>query len=172
MHFPFDQVIRLGPYDGLLREVILRLKHAPGEGLAEVLGELWADHSAPRLRSLGAALVVPVPLHWWRRLTRGYNQSEVLAQALAARLGLPCRPGCLRQVRATSHQKGQSPANRRSNVRDAFRGQSRPELKGQTVLLVDDVLTTGSTAGEAARALRRAGAARVVVAVLARTVRK
>jgi ComF family protein len=172
VHFPFDQALRLGPYDGLLREVILRLKHAPGEGLAEVLGELWAEHSEPRLRSLGAAVVVPVPLHWWRRLSRGYNQSEVLARAVAARLGLPCRPGFLRQVRATSHQKGQSTANRRSNVQGAFRGQPHPEMRGQTVLLVDDVLTTGSTAGEAARALLRAGAARVVVAVLARTVRK
>jgi predicted amidophosphoribosyltransferase len=105
-------------------------------------------------------------------LWRGYNQSESLARALAFRLKIPCQPGWLRQVRATAHQKGQTPADRRSNVKDAFRGQPHPDLQGKIVLLVDDVFTTGSTASEAARALRCAGAAHILVAVLARTVKK
>jgi ComF family protein len=165
--YHFDRAVRLGPYQGLLRDLILRLKHAAGEALAETLGDTWAEHGGPRLRELGAQVVVPVPLHWWRRWTRGYNQSETLARALAARLRLPCRPGWLRRVRFTPQQTRQSPADRRTNVRGAFRARAGARLKGRTVLLVDDVLTTGSTCSEAARALRDAGAARVVVAVLA-----
>lgn len=166
--FPFERVVRLGPYAGLLRDVILRLKHATGEGLAELTGELWAEHSGPRLQELGAEVVVPVPLHWWRRWQRGYNQSEALARALAARLRLPCRPAWLRRIRHTPFQTQQFTTAREENVRGAFYARPRSGLHARTVLLVDDVLKTGSTAGEAARALRAAGAARVVVAVLAR----
>jgi ComF family protein len=165
--FHFERVFRLGPYDGPLRELVLRMKHGSGEGLAEVLGLLWAEHAGPRLRALGATAVVPVPLHWRRRWARGYNQSEALARALAAHLAVPCRPRWLRRVRHTPMQTRQAPSERPGNVRDAFR--ARPgACAGQVVLLVDDVLTTGSTASEAARALRAAGAARVAVAVLAR----
>lgn len=166
--FPFERVLRLGPYDGLLREVVLRLKHLAAEGLAEVLGEVWAERLGPALSGVGVDVLVPVPLHWRRRWVRGYNQSEALAHGLAARLRLPCRPRWLRRIRATPEQKAQSPTERRANLRGAFRATPWAALAGKTVLLVDDVLTTGSTASEAARALRAAGAARVVVAVLAR----
>ena len=166
--FHFESVLRLGPYDGPLRELILRMKHPSGAGLAEALGLLWADHAGPRLRAAGATAIVPVPLHWWRHWQRGYNQSEALARAVAGRLGVPCRPRWLRRVRHTPHQTRQPPSARPGNVRDAFRARPGAPLAGQAVLLVDDVLTTGSTASEAARALRAAGAGRVVVAVLAR----
>jgi ComF family protein len=168
LRFSFERVHRLGPYQGKLREVILRLKHAPGEGLAEVLGDLWAEHAEAHLRALAAEVVVAVPLHWWRRLTRGYNQSEALARALAFRLNLPHQSPWLRRIRATPQQTQQNPAGRKTNVQGAFRCRRPNRLAGKTVLLVDDVLTTGSTADEAARALNAAGAARVVVAVLAR----
>jgi ComF family protein len=163
----FERAVRLGPYEGLLRELILRLKHGSGEALAAGLGDLWAAHAGQRLAALAAGVVVPVPLHWRRRWQRGYNQSEALAHALAAHLRLPCRPGWLRRIRHTPQQTQQTPAGRRDNVRGAFQGRAHARLKGQTVLLVDDVLTTGSTCSEAARALRVAGAGRVVVAVLA-----
>jgi ComF family protein len=165
--FPFAKVVRLGPYEGRLREVVLRLKRASGEGLAELVGALWGECGEARLRALGAEVVVPVPLHWRRRWRRGYNQSEALARALAARLGLPCRPWWLRRTRHTPLQTQQSRAGRLDNVRGAFRGRGSG-LAGRAVLLVDDVLTTGGTAAEAARALRRAGARCVMVAVLAR----
>jgi ComF family protein len=168
MPFAFERVVRLGPYDGILREAILRLKNLAGEGLAEVLGGLWAEHDTTRLRELGADVVIPIPLHWLRRWTRGYNQSEALAQPLAVGLHLPCRPGWLRRIRSTPQQTQQTPSHRKINVKGAFQGRPRTGLAGKTVLLVDDVMTTGSTASEAARALRQAGAARVVVAVLAR----
>jgi len=165
--FHFEQVLRLGSYEGLLREAILRMKHSAGETLAEAVGEWWADHQVAKLRDVGADWIVPIPLHWKRRWARGYNQSEILAHALADRLRIPCRPRWLRRRRDTPSQVQQTPAMRRENVRGAFYARPRRELAGNTVLLVDDVLTTGSTASEAARAIRAAGAARVVVAVLA-----
>jgi ComF family protein len=138
--------------------------------LAEVLADTWASHAGAALRATGAEVVVPVPLHWWRRLRRGYNQSEALARILAARLGLPCRPRWLRRTRPTPWQTDQtSPALRRENVRGAFGARPSRALGGKTILLVDDVMTTGSTASEAARALKAAGAGPVIAAVLART---
>jgi ComF family protein len=168
MRFFFDRVLRLGTYDGLLRDVIPRLKNWAGEGLTEALGALWAEHCEETLRAVAANVIIPVPLHWTRRLTRGYNQSTVLAEALADRLHIPCQPRWLRRIRATAKQTAQTPSRRRINVRGAFRASLFAALAGQTILLVDDVMTTGSTASEAARALRRAGARRVVVGVLAR----
>jgi ComF family protein len=165
--FQFDRVVRLGPYDGPLRDVILRMKQIGGELLAEAVGDLWAEHAESQLRALGAHIIVPVSLHWWRHWTRGYNQSEALTFMIAKRLGLACRPGWLRRRRNTPRQVQQTATFRRENVRNAFYARPRAELKGKTVLLVDDVLTTGSTANDAARALRSAGAASVAVAVLA-----
>jgi ComF family protein len=166
--FPFEQVLRLGPYDGLLREVVLRLKSASGEGLAEVVGEGWAERDRERFLDLKADAVAPVPLHWLRRWRRGYNQSAALARGLCAGLGLPLRPRWLRRIRHTPSQAQLSAAARRDNVRGAFRAGRGVRLDGLCVLLVDDVLTTGATASEAARALRAAGARRVVTAALSR----
>lgn len=164
----FAAALRLGRYDGLLREVVLRLKHHRGEGLAEVLGVQWLARASDRFRALGAEAVVPVPLHFWRRLHRGYNQSAALARVIAAALAIPCQPRWLRRVRNTPSQAGLSSTARRENVRGAFNVPAGAPVSGRSVLLVDDVMTTSATADEAARALRRAGAAHVCVAVLAR----
>jgi ComF family protein len=168
--FAFERTLRLGPYRDKLRDVVLRLKHAHAEGLAEIVAADWAKHALADLRALGAQCVFPVPLHWWDRWQRGYNQSEVLARGLARALGLPMHGRGLRRTRRTGKQHQQPSAQaRRDNVRDAFRARRSLRCTGQTVLLVDDVLTTGFTAHEAARALHQAGARRVVVAALART---
>jgi ComF family protein len=165
--FAFDQAIRMGPYEGLLRDVVLRMKHPPGEGLAEVIGDTWAATLAARLKPLVIDVVMPVPLHWWRRWRRGFNQSEILAACVGAKLGIPCKSRWLRCARRTDAQKGLPPTSRRENVRNAFRVSRFAALDGKVVLLVDDVMTTGATAHEAARALRRAGAQRIIVATLA-----
>jgi ComF family protein len=166
--FYFDSALRLGPYDGRLRDLILAMKNRPGEALADSVGRLWAVHHAERFRALGVDLVVPVALHWWRRLRRGFNQSEYLSGGIARSLGLEHRPGWLRRVRPTRSQTELSASERRENVRGAFRAGRGAILAGRSVLLIDDVLTTGSTASEAARALRVGGAGAVHVAVLAR----
>lgn len=166
--FAFERVVRLGQYDGLLREVILRLKKQAGEGLAELLGEYWAREATARFNALPFEVVVPVPLHWLRRWQRGYNQSAALCQGIATALRVPYHASWLRRVRHTPRQTTQTPTQRKDNVRGAFRLRSGAPVRGRAILLVDDVMTTGATASEAARALRAGGAERVVVAVLAR----
>jgi ComF family protein len=166
--YGFERAVRLAPYEGLLRDVVLRLKQPGGEGLAELVGELWAEHAANTLQQLQADLLVPVPLHWRRRWWRGFNQCAALAHGLASRLQLPVMGRCLRRTRYTTSQQSLPLTARRDNVRGAFRARPHHLLRGRTVLLIDDVMTTGATASAAARALRDAGAARVIVACLAR----
>lgn len=165
--FHFESSFRLGHYEGPLRNVILRMKQPGGDILAECMGQLWAAQAESRLRQAGADVVLPVPLHWWRQWRRGHNQSEALAHAIAARLSLPCPARWLRRIRATPHQTGLSGAERRQSLRGAFGAGRMADLKGKSILLIDDVMTTGATASEAARALKEAGALRVVVGVLA-----
>lgn len=164
----FDAAVRLGVYEGRLRDAVLRMKSAAGEGLAETMGRAFWEVARPRLRDLAIGVVVPVPLHWRRRWSRGHNQAEEVARQLAAGLGVRCAPRALRRVRHTPQQAQPSASARRENVKGAFRAISPASVAGQTVLLVDDVMTTGSTAAEAAGTLYKAGADRVVVAVLAR----
>jgi ComF family protein len=164
----FDRAVRLGPYRDRLRDAVLLAKFLPGEALADYLGRLFAENRGSAIRAAGIDLVVPVPLHWWRRWGRGYNQAEAVARELAAGLGIAFDPHALRRVRWTTQQVQPTREARRENVKAAFRVRSRARVTGRTVLLVDDVMTTGSTLGEAARALRAGGADRVVAAVLAR----
>jgi ComF family protein len=112
-------------------------------------------------------VIVPVPLHWQRRWSRGFNQSEELARALARELKIPCRPAALRRTRATPLQTTSTIAQRRANVRGAFAARDVKDIAGKTVVLVDDVMTSGATASEAARALRTLKPVRIIVAVLA-----
>lgn len=166
--FAFDGAFRMAPYEGLLREVVLRVKSWTGEDLAEVIGSVWAKRMTERLAPLVPDVVIPVPLHWTRRWRRGFNQSEILARCLAKEMAIPCRPRALCRLRATPQQTAQpTPTARHANVKHAFQARVSFDLAGKTVLLVDDVLTTGATASEAARALRICKPKAVYVVVLA-----
>ncbi len=149
-----------GIYDGTLREAIHALKFKGRRALAAPLGALMAERVAG-VRLPAANLVIPVPLHHRRLRERGYNQSELLAAEIASRFGLLVRSDVLVRRQATEAQSGLTLDDRRANVRGAFFAAC--SIEGQTVLLVDDVLSTGFTASECARALRQAGAAQVVV---------
>jgi ComF family protein len=147
-----------------LREIIHHLKYAERVSLARSLGDILKvclEHEP-----FSGRIVVPVPLHRKRERERGFNQAELLAQRVARRLGVPTRPRWLARVRATRPQSDLVAAERRANVRGAFR--AAPEVSGRHVLVVDDVLTTGATLGECARALRDGGARRVGVLTVAR----
>lgn len=166
--FAFDGAFRMAPYEGLLREVVLRIKHASGEDLAEVIGTLWANVMAQRLIPSSPDVVVPVPLHWTRRWRRGFNQSDILADCLAHQLGKPCWRRALYRVRRTPAQTSQpSGTARQENVKHAFAARSGYDIAGKAVILVDDVLTTGSTASEAARAIKALKPKSIHIAVLA-----
>ena len=168
--YQFGAALCLGVYENPnVRAAVLRIKSAAGETLAYALGRAWGREQRDRLRSMNVQFIVPVPLHWWRRWRRGYDQAAALAEGLARELKLPCRPGWLRRARHTPKQTEQTPTQRRENVRNAFSAVSCAELRGASVLVVDDVLTTGTTCSEAAKALHRAGAGRVCVAALARS---
>jgi ComF family protein len=166
--FGFDAAVRLGPYEGQLGAGILRTKGAAGEPVAEMLGRLFAEARLAELEALAATVVVPVPLYWRRRWGRGYNQAAAVAGELAAALGLPCRPGWLVRTRPAVQHAQPSATARAENVRGAFRPGRGARFAGQAVLLVDAVMTTGSTLAESARVVRAAGAARAAAAVLAR----
>ncbi|MGL6097046.1 MAG: ComF family protein [Fimbriiglobus sp.] len=165
--FRFASAVRLGPYDGERKSAVLRMKESAGEPLAEALGEVWAAARRDELTAGNPGVVVPVPLHWRRKWDRGYNQAEALARGIADGLGLPCRPGAAVRTRPTPTQRAQTPTERWENVKNAFRPGRHAGVSGMTVLLIDDVMTTGATADAAAIALLAAGAAQVRLAVLA-----
>ena len=121
----------------------------------------------------GADLIVPVPLHWTRLFNRRYNQAALLAHALGRETGLKVAPDLLQRRRKTPPQVRMGLAQRRRNVRGAFRVHParRERLKDRRVLLVDDVLTTGATASASAQVLLRGGAGAVDVLTLTRVVR-
>src|SRR5262249_32767468 len=109
--FAFDAVVRLGPYDDLHRRTVLRMKDAAGEVLAEAVAPLFARQIAPKLTRHQPTVAIPVPLHWKRRWRRGYNQSEVLAAALARFLQIDHWPKALRRVKNTEFQWKQTAAD-------------------------------------------------------------
>jgi len=165
----FDEAIALGEYDGLLRDWLLRMKDASDQSLALNVGELiWREH-ADRLAPADIDVIVPVPMHWRRRIERNSNAPAILAERLADHLRAPLARELLRRTRHTRPQFSVPPSQRRANVRNAFAVREGYHLNGARVLLVDDILTTGSTASATARTLKRAGAAHVTVVVAART---
>ncbi len=159
----YDGVIAAVAYGDIARHVALRLKYARRPGLARMIAALLAD------RLPGDGVLIPVPLHRWRLWSRGFNQSAAIARGLQSRTALPCSVTALRRTRATPSLRGLGPVQRRTAVAGAFAVTGR--FDGQHVLLVDDVLTTGATADASARALKRAGAARVTLVCWARVVR-
>lgn len=165
----FDTVISLGPYEGLLRELILETKQAKGEPVAMALAGLALRRLRWRLIAQDIDVIVPIPMHWGRRMVRQTNAPEIIGQVAATSLGIPCAPKLLRRRRNTLPQFTLPQSERFPNVRDAFRQRASYHLEEANVLLIDDILTTGATCSEASRALRAAGARHISVLVLART---
>ena len=166
-HFAFDEVIRLGLYRDELRTACLMAKNPAGALLGRALTDLLVEVKQTAFAACPFNAIVPVPEHWLKRLMRPQYAAETIACELSRRLKVRLATGILAKARWTPKQARSSPGERRQQQRDAFCTSQRISLRGQTVLLVDDILTTGATADEAARMLKRAGAKRVVVAVLA-----
>jgi ComF family protein len=167
---PFDRCRAVAIYDDVARNLVHGLKYRDRLDLARWMAA-WMKRAGGELVT-GADVIVPVPLHRWRLWGRRYNQSAMLAQAVARAAGKPMLPTVLRRVRATAQQVGLSAGERDRNVRGAFRvgAFDRRRIAGKRVLLVDDVYTTGATVKACARTLTRAGAAAVDVLVFARVV--
>lgn len=174
---PFARAAAYGSYESGLRELIHLLKYGGVRPAANVLGRMLADAIATLEPELPAnsVTVIPVPLHRTKFRQRGFNQAELIARA--AMKIRPCGDrlhlcaGALERKRDTASQIGLTSHQRRENLRGAFAVAQPESVKGRGVLVVDDVYTTGATVSECARGLRRAGAAKVWVATVARTLK-
>lgn len=167
---PFSRHRSLGPYSGRLKEIILLFKYKGCEVLGRVLGKMAYDQLATDGLFSGLDFILPVPLHRKREKQRGFNQAELLGRALSDLSGVPLLLRVLIKVRYTPAQVSLEAAERESNLRGAFGVRKPGQIDGRTVLLVDDVFTTGSTLRECAGELRRAGAREVRALTVARAV--
>ncbi|MDR0705234.1 MAG: double zinc ribbon domain-containing protein [Planctomycetaceae bacterium] len=196
--FRFRRVIVLGEYEAELRELILRMKTDRNGFLARTVTQLLARQRAEELREANAEVIIPVPMYWWRRWTRGVNSPDILAEELGRILNIPVAAKRVRRIRPTDLQYMLSAHNRSTNVVNAFamnKNQNRlkrflsscwnfwrnrqfktgtsdyfPDLAGKKVLLVDDIFTTGSTCNEVAKVLRGVGVRSITVCAFARAV--
>lgn len=166
--FAFSETVALGQYKNELKRAVLAGKDAAGEPLLGELARCLFSIREEQFRTMELDLVIPVPQHWKTRLKSSHNSAEVLATRLAAELRLPISTHVLRKVRTTPAQASLTPTERRKNLHGAFRTRFAGRIRGKRILLVDDVLTTGSTAHLCARTLKQAGAAEIFVAIVAR----
>jgi ComF family protein len=168
----FGRARAVAEYAGTASLLVHRLKYNDRLELARALGLMMTRAGAELLQD--ADVIVPVPLHRWRLWRRRFNQAMALAAIVSAECGIPCDPFLLTRVKRTHRQVGLTKAQRQENLQGAFRvsDQAKARLKDKRVLLVDDVLTTGSTANAASRALLRGGAASIDVLAFARVVQE
>lgn len=167
----FATATSIGNYAGLLQELVIRMKNQHDEQLAIQLGYLLALQISRAEFVDELSLVIPVPTHWWRRFERGFHGAEVIAETVAKTCRLPYSRRVARCLRSTKKQGTLTTAGRFNNVKGAFGILPKSNVNGLTILLIDDVLTSGATASELARLMLKAGAAKVYVGVIARGAR-
>lgn len=161
-NFPWFRAVSALPYKDEVREAIHRFKYQKEIYLANFFAHkmwlAWQEYSWPAKNDV----IVPIPLHWSRFWQRGYNQAEVLAQIIAENMNVPLKNAIVRK-RKTARQAGLNKEERSKNLKNAFQVKDAKCLKNASVLLIDDVFTTGNTLLEAAKVIIEAGAAEVNV---------
>lgn len=162
---PWQRLQVIGDYQPPYPQLIRRLKYSGQILLAPLLARLLADHLDSKDPP---EVIVPVPLHWWRKWRRGFNQAEEIARILSEITGIPCDNQLLHRTKATPQQTSLSAGQRRRNLRGAFRIGSH---QYRHIALLDDVVTTGATASQLTRLLQQHGVAKVEVWAICRTLR-
>lgn len=162
IHRPaYDRAASVLRFEGDAKKLLVGFKFKGNLWLRDDFAD-WLEAAArSRFRTDEIDFIVPVPMKFFRKIDRGYNQCDVLASALAGRLGKPAAIGALKRSGSPKRQSSLSEDERRENVKDTFAVRSPSSVAGRTVMVVDDVMTTGSTLSECARVLKAAGAARV-----------
>ena len=163
----YDRARAAAHFDGVVRDLVHKLKYADQHDGRRLLGRWLSTAGIDLLRD--ANLVVPVPLHRWRLLTRRFNQAAILTQEVARLHDLPWSTDALFRVKRTPQQVGLTRDRRQRNMASAFQvpAKALAQIEGKNVLLIDDVITTGATIDACARVLKGAGAARVDVLAVA-----
>lgn len=167
-NFAFDRAFYATTYDDVVKRCICLFKYDGKTQLANTLGKLMCDFAVKNITADEIDLIVPVPLHPVKLRERQFNQSEILATHLAGKMNKKVIRDSVRRIKYTAPQTELKKGERLRNVRDAFLVGKNSNFKEKTVLLVDDVLTTGATLHECAKTLKGAGADKVVALALAR----
>jgi ComF family protein len=169
---PFASVTSIANYEGLLRSLVIRMKSRYGQALAIQLGHWLATCLCDRpdvIQPAAIDLVTPIPVHWTRRLRRGFNVPALLVESICRQ---PDYQGKSRNLlvasRKTRKQGTLNLSQRFKNVKNCFDVDGKPDIAGARILLVDDVMTSGATTTEAAAVLRRYGASEIHLAIVAR----
>ena len=166
------EIVRIRPNERPLRDLIIRLKYAGEELLADYLGGRLADAIAARPWAAELDMLVPVPMHYLRRMQRPCDHARLLADAVAQRLRVPVRRAVVRRVRyGPSQTSAQTAHERFDQVRDCFAARAPAKLKGKTVCIIDNLLVSGATLHELSRVLRAAGVRKIYAAVAGRSAR-
>jgi ComF family protein len=164
-HPPFDRMISAASFEGLLKDIIHSFKYRNATFYKAFLGMILFE--ALVKEKVDCDLITFVPLHWTRMVSRGYNQAALIAGELAKHMDRNLCFDVLKKSRMTLPQVGLGRMMRKKNIRGAFRASG---VKGKAVLVVDDVVTTGQTAREVSKALRKAGASHIVFASVGRMI--
>ena len=167
--FPFELAISVHNYDGLLQRLVTQSKNTGDETLMAQLGRLLGHQVKKHRQTADTDLMVPIPTHWKRRFSsNGFHGPSLIAQNIEKITGIPQSQRILRAVKPTLKQGRLSRTARLKNIRDAFACKHPEKIERRTVMLIDDVMTSGATMTEATKVLKRAGAKKVIVAVIAR----
>jgi ComF family protein len=167
---PYETARAALKYGETSRDIILGFKHADKTHAVTAFMP-WLKRAGKEMLA-EADMIAPVPLHYWRMISRRYNQSAIIAGALSKEMGKPVALDLLKRVRATPTQGHLNAKQRFRNVRRAFALSRKHDVKGKVIVLIDDVYTTGATVRECAKVLKKAGAGKVHVLTLARVVKE
>ncbi len=170
-HYHFDGVKSLGVYTDEIRNICLYGKESSGRPVVSAAVSFFWELSGKEITQSKYDLIIPVPFHWMERITRNHFSPETMAKKLSIKLNGKYSSSVLKKVKRTKKQSSLPASRRRSNVRNAFKVVKPDFVDNKSILLVDDILTTGSTANEIARCLKKAGAKTVSVVVIARVLK-